>query len=203
MDIFKPNRHSVRFRGYDYTQGGAYFITVCTDHHRPFFGAIENSLMKPNWVGHIVEREWLRTTELRPEIALDEYVVMPNHFHAIVLITSQTIVGTQRAASVVPSSAAPSSANLHDRTQHAASLQADGVGGATENNVAARSLSAVVRAFKSAVTRQVNIKRNDSPVVVWQKRFHDRIIRNEKELLDTRRYIIENPQNWRKDEHSE
>ena len=164
MNVFKPNRHSVRFRGYDYAQHGAYFITVCIDHHRPFFGSIENDEMKPNWVGHIVEREWLRVAELRDNVFLDEYIVMPNHFHAIVLITSP--VGTQLAASL----------RLRD------------VGGATPNNVAPDSLSAIVRDFKSAVTRHINAHRatqNQSPVVVWQKRFHDRIIRDETELLNT------------------
>ena len=181
MNVFKPNRHSVRFRGYDYAQHGAYFITVCIDHHRPFFGSIENDEMKPNWVGHIVEREWLRVAELRDNVFLDEYIVMPNHFHAIVLITSP--VGTQLAASVVPSSE-----NLHDRTQQAASLRLRDVGGATPNNVAPGSLSAIVRGFKSAVSRAVNAERatrNQSPVVVWQKRFYDRVIRNETELLNT------------------
>jgi REP element-mobilizing transposase RayT len=195
----KPNRHSARFRGFDYSACGAYFITICTNHHRPFFGVIENGMVKPNWVGTIVEREWIRTTAIRPEIALDEFVVMPNHFHAIISITPPN-VGTQRAASA---DFTPDSSD--DRTQHAASLRKNGVGGATENNVTARSLSAVVRAFKSAVTRAVNqhrATRNQSPVVVWQSRFHDRIIRDETELLNTRRYIVENPINWHEDEYS-
>ena len=193
------NRHSARFRGYDYAQHGAYFITVCADHHRPFFGTIENDQMKPNWVAHIVEREWLRMGELRDNVFLDEFVVMPNHFHAILIITTPP-VGTQLAAS-----GHASSQTTEQRTQQAASLRLRDVGGATPNNVAPDSLSAIVRGFKSAVSRAVNAERatrNQSPVVVWQKRFHDRVIRNEKELLDTRRYIIENPQNWRKDEYA-
>lgn len=167
----KPQRRSVRFAGFDYQSHGAYFITVCTIHHRPFFGRIENDAMQPNWVGKIVEREWLRVAQLRSEIALDEYVVMPNHFHAIVIIRPDMAcrVGTK------PAFGKPQS----------------------------KSLAMVIGGFKSAVTRHINARRaarNLSPVVVWQGRFYDRIIRDETELLNTRRYIIENPQNWQNDQ---
>ena len=190
MDIFKPQRHSVRFRGYDYSACGAYFVTLCAERHRPFFGAIENDAMKSNWVGHIVEREWLRTADIRPEIELDEYVVMPNHFHAIVLITPNPV----GAHGCVPSyeSAVP-----FDETEQRAHSRVP--------LRRPRSLSSLMAQYKAAVTRAVNAERatrNLSPVSVWQRSFHDRIIRDETELLDTRRYIIQNPQNWRKDEYS-
>ena len=133
--------------------------------------------MKPNWVGAIVEREWLRVGELRDNVFLDEFVVMPNHFHAIVLITSP------------------------DKSTSATPFEQP-----TFGKPQSKSLATIVGGFKSAVTRAINAERatrNQSSVVVWQKRFHDRIIRNEKELLDTRRYIIQNPMNWRKDEYSQ
>jgi REP element-mobilizing transposase RayT len=182
-DSFKHHRRSVRFRGSDYQSAGAYFITICAEHHRPFFGHIEDGVMKSNWVGKIVEQEWLRTSEVRPEIELDEYMVMPNHFHAIVLVTQP--VG---AHGCVPS------ASDTEETPH--------------KNVPKRrprSLSSLVAQYKAAVTRAVNAKRatcNQSPVIVWQRSFHDRIIRNESELIATRRYIIENPINWASDEYS-
>ena len=155
--------------------------------------------MRLNWVGEIVEREWLRVLQLRGNVALDGHVVMPNHFHAVVLITS-TPVGTQISASASLASEPASSQEY--RTQKSASGRS---GGATASNVACGSLSAIVRDFKANVTRSVNAQRatrNQSPVKVWQNRFYDRIIRDEKELLDTRRYIIENPQNWQRDEYA-
>ena len=198
----QPQRHTVRFAGYDYTLQGAYFVTVCADKHRPFFGHIENDQMRLNWVGTFVEREWLRVAELRPNIALNEYVVMPNHFHAIILITSPPPVGTQISASGHSASDLTNTQTTEQQTQKSASLRG---AGATPNNVARGSLSAIVRDFKANVTRTVNAQRAtryQSPVKVWQGRFHDRIIRDEKELLDTRRYIIENPQNWQRDEYA-
>lgn len=102
MVVDKPQRRTVRYDGYDYTLHGAYFITICVDKHRPFFGRIDNDHVQLNWVGKIVEREWLRIAQLRDNVALDEYIVMPNHFHAVVLITHATQpVGTQLAASAL------------------------------------------------------------------------------------------------------
>ncbi len=192
--INQPQRRTVRYDGCNYTLQGAYFITVCADKHRPFFGHIENDQMQLNWVGAFVEREWSRVAGLRDNVMLDEYVVMPNHFHAIVLITTPPVVGTQISASASLASELASSQEhwtqeqrtQEQRTQKSASLRSKG---ATLSNVAPGSLSAIVRDFKANVTRSVNARRatrNQSPVKVWQGRFYDRIIRDETELLNTR-----------------
>ena len=174
FDPKEQHRRSTRLAGYDYRESGAYFVTVCAAHKRPVFGHIENGAMRCNPYGSIVIEEWARTETLRANVVLDEFVVMPNHFHAIVIFkhNGDTNVGAQRAAP----------------------LQ-----GATPNNVAAQSLGAVVCAFKSAVTRRINAHRSErglAPVVVWQRNYYERIIRDETELNQTRRYIFENPQNW-------
>jgi putative transposase len=80
------HRRSVRFKGYDYSQAGAYFITVCVHNRECIFGKIENGKMILNDFGNIVAGEWINSAEIRDEIELDEFVIMPNHFHGIAII---------------------------------------------------------------------------------------------------------------------
>jgi len=82
----RQRRRSVRLLGYDYSQAGGYFITICTQNRRCLFGKIVGDVMLLSDIGRIVESEWLRTPSFRPQIELDEFIIMPNHFHAIVLI---------------------------------------------------------------------------------------------------------------------
>ena len=77
---------STRLPGYDYSTDGWYFITINTKNHNHFFGEIENEQMVLNDIGRIVEGEWLNTAKMRDDIALDYFVIMPNHFHAILII---------------------------------------------------------------------------------------------------------------------
>jgi REP element-mobilizing transposase RayT len=80
------HRRSIRLKGYDYSQAGAYFVTICTQNRECLFGDVLNGEMVLNDAGKIVADEWMRTGEIRDEIELDEWVVMPNHFHGIVMI---------------------------------------------------------------------------------------------------------------------
>jgi len=81
-------RRSIRLRGYDCTKPGAYFLTICTADRAPLFGEVFDGDMRLNGLGQIIENEWLRSETIRPEIVLDAFVVMPNHLHGIVFITS-------------------------------------------------------------------------------------------------------------------
>ena len=90
--IYNPDRHhrrSIRLRGYDYTQEGAYYITLCTQNRARLFGTVRDGRMVLSEAGKIVEREWLRTLLVRPNVDLDAFVVMPDHLHAILLILRQ------------------------------------------------------------------------------------------------------------------
>lgn len=82
------NRRSVRLSGYDYSQPGAYFVTICTHKRDLLFGEVLNGEMRPNEIGRVVSQEWFRSANIRAEIELypDEFVVMPNHIHGIVWI---------------------------------------------------------------------------------------------------------------------
>jgi len=85
-DNHLPNRRSIRLKEYDYSQAGAYFITVCTFNRRCLFGKVVDAAVQLNAVGEIVSSEWLRSAEMRAEVMLDVFVVMPNHVHGIIFI---------------------------------------------------------------------------------------------------------------------
>lgn len=86
MNKIRPTRRSIRLQGFDYTQTGAYFVTICTHRRQPIFGWVREGAVELNAVGAIAAEEWLRSAEIRAEIDLDEYIVMPNHLHGIVVI---------------------------------------------------------------------------------------------------------------------
>src|SRR5664280_688840 len=79
---------STRYRGYDYSSPGKYFITICTKNKIRYFGKIDNQKMILSELGNYLQNEWLKTPDIRPDmnITLDEFVVMPDHFHAIIII---------------------------------------------------------------------------------------------------------------------
>jgi REP element-mobilizing transposase RayT len=84
-------------QGYDYTQGGAYFSTICTRDRECLLGKEVNGEVQLNEVGQLVESVWLQTATVRPGIELDAYVVMPNHFHAVFFIhESPDVAGATR-----------------------------------------------------------------------------------------------------------
>ncbi len=82
------HRRSIRLKGYDYSREGMYFITICTHGRECLFGKIENGIMMTNTSGRIVLGEWFKTTEIRSNIELGEFVIMPNHIHGIIIINA-------------------------------------------------------------------------------------------------------------------
>ena len=87
INLYK--RRSIRLQDFDYSQAGEYFITICTYHHECLFGEIVGEEMLLNKVGKIVQEEWLRTAEIRKEVKMDSFVIMPNHIHGIIILTEQ------------------------------------------------------------------------------------------------------------------
>jgi putative transposase len=181
-DTQKHRRRSIRLPGYDYARRGRYFVTICICDKENLFGKISNGLMEMNEYGRIAHEEWLKTEELRSNLRLDRFVVMPNHIHGIVIITSHT-----------------NSKGKNDICRGAARCAPTGE---PSGKPTAGSLSAIVRAFKSAVTKRINDMRRTPGAPLWQRNYYEHIIRNDGELNGTRKYVNDNPKNWEQDEEN-
>jgi REP element-mobilizing transposase RayT len=177
---FNPDIHhrrSIRLTGYDYGSSGAYFVTVCAWRRECLFGEIEDGVMVLNDYGRIVQTEWLRSAEIRKEIALDEFIIMPNHFHGIVVIEND--VGATRWV-------AHGCDNIDERATHRVAPTGPVSG----------SIGAIIGQFKSISSRRINAFRDNPGCPVWQRNYYERVIRNDRELAAIREYIAANPSQW-------
>ncbi|BAU63332.1 hypothetical protein STA3757_06960 [Stanieria sp. NIES-3757] len=170
----KHQRRSIRLQGYDYSQAGYYFVTICCYQKQCLFGEVIDGVMQLNQYGEIVEQEWMRSSLIRQEIGLDRYIVMPNHFHGIVIINPVGVNGR---------SPLPKSSNR-----------------SIIPSMKPKSLSSLMAGFKSSVTKQINLIRNAPGTPVWQRNYYEHIIRNEESLNKIREYIINNPWSWQLDQ---
>ena len=165
----KPRRASFRLPGYDYTQPGAYFVTICTQNQASLFGEVVEGEMRLNVYGQIVHDEWAKTADIRQNVQLDSYMVMPNHFHAIIILadvaatTHADVAATRRVAPTGPKPG---------------------------------SIGAIIGQFKSVVAKRINEARLASGTRVWQRNYFEHVIRSEDELDAIRKYIAENPMRW-------
>ena len=91
FDPQQHHRHSIRLKGYDYSNHGAYFVTICSHEKKCIFGNVVDGQMLLNDLGKIVEAEWIKCGELRIDVALHEFVVMPNHLHGIIILHSDIV----------------------------------------------------------------------------------------------------------------
>ncbi len=198
---------SARLQSWNYGLAASYFVTVCTDNRRHFFGEIIGEKMILSEIGKFVENEWNRTLSLRPDMNLefDAFCVMPNHFHAIIIIGENEFNNRRDAMHRVSSSSnddvspddndAPSDDNdarRRDATHRVSTTSQMGNKFAPQS----KNLGSIMRGFKSAVTISA---RSIDENFKWQTRFHDHIIRNDLEFGRIRKYIIENPKNWQND----
>lgn len=192
---------TTRLPNWDYGWDGYYFITICTHNRINWFGEIVNGEMILSDFGNIVKEEWNRSFEIRDELTTGEFVIMPNHLHAIVIIKSVETYG--RTSQNHPSKTHDIETNIHhdlklDKTHVRASLQRK-----------PKSLSSFVAGFKSATINAIDdsIDNNDTKTAkfnrynqLWQPRYYDHIIRNEEELNKISQYITDNPINWKDDD---
>jgi len=163
----------VRLQGYDYSNPGTYFVTICSWQKECIFGDIFEGGMRLNEFGWIVEREWYRSSIIRREIELDAFVIMPNHVHGIVIINDN---------------------------RHGNGIV--GANGRSPLRMRPKSISSFMAGFKSTVTKQINQIRNTPGRPVWQRNYYERVIRNENELFGIRQYIQNNPRQWDMDQEN-
>lgn len=178
MNVFKYNseihrRKSIRLKGYDYSRSGSYFITICTENREHFFGFIKDDEICLSEIGKIVEFEWFKTPEIRKEIELGQFVIMPNHIHAVVCIN-----------------------NDNDTDEIIFEKE-----NSPENKfkMKPRSLSSFVSGFKSTIAKKINDMNNTPRSTIWQRNFYDHFIRNDREHENICNYVQNNPLNWFRD----
>jgi REP element-mobilizing transposase RayT len=193
----KPNRQSIRLKGYDYSAEGAYFITIVCKDRLSWFGEITDGEMQLSEAGEIVEEEWLRGAELRSQIMLDAFVVMPNHFHGIVIIGEPLIPlagrGVPRHAQLNESESSTTGLPRHSGLPRGSGLPRHAPTMGSKPN----TLGTIIRMFKQACTKR--IRQTISADFAWQRNYHEHIIRNQKELHKIQDYIQNNPNLWEKD----
>ena len=186
------DRHSIRLGGYNYSYPGAYFVTVCAARRGLLFDWISDGRVVENANASIVRNCWLDLPNHYPHISLDAFVVMPDHIHGIVVLLDTFGVSDVRKDDA--------RAGLNVR---AGLKPAPTDGDAFVDAGVRHGLPEIVRALKTYSARGINARRGTPGAPVWQRGYYERIVRNERELNLTRKYIASNPRNWRTDrEHN-
>jgi putative transposase len=199
---YDPERHhrqSIRLRGYDYTQAGLYFVTICAQDRACLFADIEDEAIQLTAIGEIVAACWLAVPDHFPAAELDEFVVMPNHMHGILVLGGHPVDVSSATSGVGTACRAPTG------------------GGERFGRPVAGSVPTIVRSFKAAVTKAVN----DDPgrgtacralladrlgplpsgriPSLWQRNYYENVIRDERALDRIRTYVAANPSQWAED----
>jgi len=198
------NRKSPRKKEYDYRLTGSYFITICTHEREFLFGDVVDGTMQRTALGEIAHDCWLTTSDHFPHVEVDCFVVMPNHIHAIIIIYDQQQNSDENKIN-----------DADVRNRHACSLPTPPIQPTTPTRgiykngryippgAKSGSLGAIIGSYKSAVTKIANRTLADPPSRLWQRFYHDRIIRNEKEFNMIRQYVLSNPARWSEDRFNE
>ena len=166
------NRKPNRLQYYHYSQPGYYLVTICAQNRIYYFGEVEEAQMRLSDIGNIATDCWRAIPEHFHNTTLDEFVVMPNHIHGIVVIVGN--------------------ADLRSLQQRCTQRQTDR---------SKMYLSKIVHGFKSSVTRTIRKQWNNHRFG-WQKSFYDHVIRNDEDLDRARAYIQNNPLNWELDKNN-
>ena len=189
-DLFKNTYRipSNRLKGWDYASPGYYFVTICTRDREALFGEVVDDQMRLTPVGEIAAEEWQKTGQIRPNVDLDEWVVMPNHIHGIIIINGPDHVETLRAVETF---------RMVETFRRNVSTTEPTT---TPPRLRANSLGAIINQFKSICTKR--IRKMGHADFAWQSRYYDHIIRDEPSLGRIRAYIKGNPVKWATDEHN-
>ncbi len=166
----KHNRRSIRLKGHNYAQQGAYHVTICTQNRECILGDIKNGEMILNHYGLIARKCWNELVNHYIYIEMGMHIIMPNHIHGIINISGAPNVG----AGFKPALDGRPKDNTH-------------------------CLSEIIRALKTFSARQINRSRGTSGIPVWQRNYYEHIVRNETELSRINKYIMNNPIQWDND----
>jgi REP element-mobilizing transposase RayT len=180
MGDYYKNRfriESTRFKGWDYADFGCYYITIVTHNRVNYFGKIVNGKIIYNDIGNIVRNELLRSFEIRAELKLKEYIVMPNHIHMIVQLRKDRV--TMYNKDNIPV--------LFRKPKSISSF------------VSSFKSSTVSKVDDWIDESNVDIPKFNRENPLWQRNYYDNIIKDEQEFMNVSNYIIANPKNWNDD----
>ena len=200
------HRRSIRLEDFDYSSNGAYFVTVCAQNRKPLFGEVSIDRVILNECGGIARDEWIRTADVRPNVEIDEFVIMPNHIHGIILILPDDI-DMQNRRGVLHTPIAQINDRIPDTERRGLNCTEEPRKGQcnwplrTMPKSPSNNLGAFIRGYKSAVTSAI-WKLTGSQTPVWQRNYYEHVIRNENELNEIRQYIRTNPENWENDKEN-
>ena len=213
------HRRSIRLPGYDYTAPGAYFITIVARGRLPIFGEIENGEMRLNEIGNMIAGFWREIPNVYRHVEIDKFIVMPNHLHGIIIVHEniqpiRTVGATGRDETMV-------ACGVVGATQWDETMVPYGTVGATQwvaptnpvihpnptngggrNTIAPGSIGSIIGQFKSVATKRINQFRNMTHASIWQRNYHEHIIRDMNELSRIREYIRNNPMAWGMDDEN-
>jgi len=197
MNRYNPNIHhrrSIRLKGYDYSQAGLYFITICVKNRKCLFGNIDNGKMNRNDAGKMIEKLWNEIPNDFKYTKLHEYIIMPNHFHGIIEIVGADSISAPNTDSI----SAPN-------TDSAKWAEMDSAPTGTEMGTGIKTtIPNIIQSFKRYTTIKYirgvkNNKWKPFDGKLWQRNYWEHIIRNENEYNRISQYIINNPAKWQND----
>ena len=177
------DRKANRFKTHDYSRAGGYFVTICARDRVHYFGEVESGAMTANAAGKMVERTWSELPECYEGVEIDQFQLMPDHVHGIIVIVETAGAGPRACPPV----------NRRERE------------GQPQGVVSAMSLSDVIHRFKSLTTRRyvAGVKNSGWRPFdgkLWQRSFYDRVIRDDDDMNRIREYARNNPLRWALDE---
>ena len=175
-------RRTIRLNEYDYSQSGAYFVTIVTHNRDCLFGNVMDGVMVMNDCGENAKNYWLIIPQHFPNVLLDEFVIMPNHVHGIITIQTKNDVhvGVQNFEPLHVEHQQQKLQQKHHQNRY--------------QHIIPKSIGSIVRGFKIGVTKW--FRQNNDIYKVWQRNYYEHIIRNENELIKIREYIQNNPLKW-------
>ena len=220
-DSNNPKRRSIRIPEYDYTQQGAYFITICTHLKKHIFGEITSGNMKLSPMGEIAHYQWHQLPQRFNNIELDAFVIMPNHIHGILIINKPQYPITRRGEAGENKHGSPAKNPKSPVYPEIMFLDCEGSpvlsNGDTPQVLKSKhnsptnykqphgtipgSIGAIIQNYKSLTTRKINMLLRTKNKTIWQRNFYEHIIRDETDYERIVEYIENNPVSWSDDKY--
>jgi len=183
----KYRAESARLKNWDYSWDGYYYITVCTKDRRCLLSEIKDNNIFLSNIGKIAEKYWVEIPKHFPFVKLDDYIIMPNHIHGIIIIENNDI-NIRRDKALPCLYMNNNMKNINNTVNRC-------------QNQGKNTISSIIGSYKSICTKQINISQ-DKTIFAWQKGFYDHIIRDINDLNNIKKYIRYNYLKWDCDEEN-